>query len=118
MPQMHIRKTYNKIVPEMLYEELGQALTHQGCIIDEDQSYKSTYKTQDGSEAMRASVVANIKTATRIKSAPVPLMDEKEEVVAKARITGTRNSIDNSLIRSILHVQYRRGNKSVAHTGI
>ena len=105
---MQIRKTYNAVSPELLYDEIRDFVSKQGVLIDETkmETYSSpsdsssfvsrgtlTFKSQnepDGAqrECLRVHIVGSAKGETKV------MLDIDEELFPQEKVAALQDDID------------------------
>lgn len=111
---MQIKKTYNQVQPELLYDELKDFVLKQGVVAGEaklttystpdDSSsfiYRGilTFKASGGKECLRAHIVGSARGETKL------IMDTDDKLFPKASVTALEQDLD--FIFSAYEVKHR-----------
>jgi hypothetical protein len=100
---MQIKKTYNQVQPELLYDEIRDSVLKQGVEVDEakmgtysmpedSSSFISrgilTFKAKGGKECLRAHIVGSARGETKL------IIDTDDKLFPKARVTALEQDLD------------------------
>ena len=100
---MQIKKTYNQVQPELLYDEVKDFVLKQGVVVNEakmgtyslpedSSSFISrgvlTFKNQGGKECLRAHIVGSARGETKL------IIDIDDKLFPKAKITALEEDLD------------------------
>jgi hypothetical protein len=111
---MQIKKIYNQVQPELLYDEIKDSVLKQGVVVgeaklgtysmpDDSSSFISrgvlTFNAKGGKECLRAHIVGSARGETKL------IIDIDDKLFPKARVTALEQDLD--FIFSSYEVKHR-----------
>jgi hypothetical protein len=100
---MQIKKTYNQLQPELLYDEIKDSVLKQGVVVGEAKlvTYSSpddssaftyrgilTFKVKGGQECLRAQIVGSARGETKL------MIDIDDKLFSKAKVAALEQDLD------------------------